>query len=206
MKALYSPIMNRTANLRGREAELECQLARLVALQADRRIDVLLEDLVGRIVRDLFDIHAAMLRGHEHHLGRRTVQHQAEIEFAVDGRTGFNQQALHLLPGGAGLVRDELHTQNLLGILVGLFDGLGQLDAAALAATAGVDLRFDDDDRVASREQRLGGVVGLFDGGGHLAAGHGDAVFAEDFLGLVLVDFHAFSNISPTAFCQTRLW
>jgi hypothetical protein len=33
-------------------------------------------------------------------------------------------------------VRDELHTQNLLGILVGLFDGLGQLDAATTALPA----------------------------------------------------------------------
>jgi hypothetical protein len=42
-------------------------------------------------------------------------------------------------------VRDQLHAQNVLGELFRLVDVLRDLDAAALAAPAGVDLRLDDD-------------------------------------------------------------
>ena len=45
----------------------------------------------------------------------------------------------------AGLVRDELHAEDLLGVLLGLVDGPRDLHAAALAAAAGVNLRLDDD-------------------------------------------------------------
>ncbi len=106
----------------GVEAELERQLARLVGLQADGGVDVFLEDLLGRGVGDLFDLHAAGLRGHEDDLGRGAVEHQAEIELAVDGRAGFDQQALDLLSRRAGLVRDELHAEDGLGCGVGVLD------------------------------------------------------------------------------------
>ncbi len=43
-----------------------------------------------------------------------------------------------------GLVRDKLHAENILGVQLGIFAGAGYFDAAALAATASVNLRFDD--------------------------------------------------------------
>ena len=72
---------------------------------------------------DLFDLHAAGLRGHEDQLGRGAVEHDAEIELAVDGSGLFDEQALHLLALRAGLVRDELHAEDLLGVLFGLGRG-----------------------------------------------------------------------------------
>ena len=39
----------------------------------------------------------------------------------------------------------DVHAQNLVGALLGLFGSLGQLDAARLAAPAGEHLRLDDD-------------------------------------------------------------
>ena len=55
-------------DLRRLEAEREGELARLVGLKADGGIDVLLEDGVGVFGGDLFDLHAAGLRGHEDQL------------------------------------------------------------------------------------------------------------------------------------------
>ena len=48
------------------------------------------------------------------------------------------------LPFGAGLMRDERHPDDLLGELLGLVNRARDLDAAALAAAAGMNLRLDD--------------------------------------------------------------
>ena len=81
------------------------------------------------------------------------IEHDAEVELARDGQRLFDQQALDLLALRAGLVRDQLHAQHLVGELGGLFGRLGHLHAAALAASAGVDLRFDYDSGGAIVEQ-----------------------------------------------------
>ena len=70
--------------------------------------------------------------------------------------------------------------------VVRLLGILRELDAAALAAAAGVDLRLDD--RPAA--EALGDLPRLGRAVGDLAARHGDAVSREDRLGLVFVDFH----------------
>ena len=71
-----------------------------------------------------------------------------------------------------------------------------QLDAAALAAAAGVDLRLDDPDRAA---ELLGGLDRLLDGEGRDAARHRHAELAQDFLALVLVNLHEVS-------LEERIW
>ncbi len=71
------------------------------------------------------------------------VEHDAEIEFAFDGQRLFDQQALHHAAFGPGLVRDQRHAEDLARDLGGLArQSLRDFDAAALAAAAGVDLRF----------------------------------------------------------------
>ena len=118
------------------------------------------------------------------------VEHDAEIELAVDGRGLFDQQALHLLALRPGLVRDELHAENVLGVQFGVFAGPRHLDAAALAAASGVNLRLDDHALRALGKQLAGHRRGLFQRVGHFAPGHGNAVLRQDFLCLILVDFH----------------
>ena len=54
-------------------------------------------------------------------------------------------------------MRDERHADHLLRELLGLVGRLRQLDAAALAAAAGVDLRLDDDDAAAETPGDLAG-------------------------------------------------
>ncbi len=62
-----------------------------------------------------------------------------------------------------------------------------QLDAAALAAAAGVDLRLDDPDRTAELLRRLGRFADAERG---IAARHGDAEAGQDFLALIFVNLH----------------
>ena len=57
---------------------------------------------------DFFNLHAAGLRSHEDQLAGGAVEHDAEIELAIDGRGLFDQQPLHLLALRAGLVRHQL--------------------------------------------------------------------------------------------------
>ena len=78
--------------------------------------------------------------------------------------------------------------------LLGLVGRLGELDAAALAAAAGVDLRLDDDDAAA---EAAGDVAGFGGVERDLAARHGHAVAREDGFGLILVDFHGTVSETP---------
>ncbi len=70
---------------------------------------------------------------------------------------------------------------------LGLVGRLGELDAAALAAAAGVNLRLDDDDAAAEAPRDLAGFGGVER---DLAARHRHAVARENRFGLILVDFH----------------
>ena len=170
--------------------EFEGDLARLKGLQPEAGDDVLFDDGVGIFRRDLFDLHAARRRSHEHQASVGAVEHDAEIQLARDGQRLFNQQPLHFLALGTGLVRDQLHPEHLGGQLAGFFGRLGDLDAAAFAAAASVDLCFDDNAGGAVVEQRLGRVDRFFAAFDHLPARHGNAVLREDGLSLVLVYFH----------------
>ncbi len=90
-------------------------------------------------------------------------------------------------PAGPGLVRDELHAEDLAGALAHFVDRARDLDAAALAAAAGVDLRLHDPHRPAELTSPPHRLV---DGERRNAARHRHAVAAEELLALVLVDLH----------------
>ena len=173
------------------------QLARLPRAKTNHWIDDFLEDGLGSLGRHDFDLHASGLRGHEDQPAGRAIEHNAEIKLAVDGRRLLDQQPLHLLALRAGLVRYQRHAQDIFGVFLGFLAGAGHLDAAALAAASGVNLRLDDDARGAAGKELASGRRGLFEGVGHFAAGHGDAVFCKDLLCLVLVNLHAFVTVQP---------
>ena len=145
---------------------------------------------------DLLDLHAALGRGHEGDAPAVAVDDRAEVELARDVEPLLDVEAPHLLPLGARLVRDELHAEDLLGELARLGGAaLGDLDAAALAAAAGVDLRLDDDDRALGLlGEALRGGLRLVDREGGVPLGDGDAVAGEELLGLILVDFHVVAS------------
>src|SRR5262249_44641195 len=132
------------------------------------------------------------------------IDHGAEVELLGHLEPLLDIDAADLLAGRAGLVRHELHPQDLLGELT-RFGGaaLRDLHSAALAATASVDLRFDDDERIAGlRCEALRGGFRLVHGEGWIAFGNGDTVLGEDLFALVLVDLHA-ASFAP---CPTSSW
>ena len=56
-------------------------------------------------------------------------------------------------------MRHQRHAEHLLGELFGLVGRLGELDAAAFAAPAGMDLRLDDGDVAAETPRDLAGFL-----------------------------------------------
>ena len=78
---------------------------------------------------------------------RFAVDQRREIELAVDRGAFLDIEAVDLLAVRAGLMGDQHRAEQALGLLAHVLDRLHHLDAAGLAAPAGMDLRLDDDDR-----------------------------------------------------------
>ena len=85
---------------------------------------------------------------------------------------------------------DERHPNHGAGKLLGLVGRLGELDAAALAASAGMDLRFDDHDMAARAAQAARDLAGFRSAEGHVTSRDGHAVARENCFRLILVNFH----------------
>src|SRR4029079_4469291 len=77
--------------------------------------------------------------------------------------------------------------ENFAGELADVIERPCQLDAAALAATACVNLRFDDPNGTAERLRRIDRFV---DGKGRHAARNRHPVTAKNFFTLIFVDLH----------------
>ena len=82
---------------------------------------------------------------------------------------------------------DQLHPEQLAGDSLGLVGPLHDLDAAAFAAPAGVNLRLDDGHGAAETPGNRAGTSGAVC---HFAARHRHAVFRENRLALVFVNLH----------------
>src|SRR5438105_3638620 len=103
------------------EAEGKSQLARLEWLKSHAGLNVFLQNGVWIFGRDLFDLHTAGDGGHEHRLAGVTINDDAKIEFAIDGQSFFDQQALNFFTLRPGLVGHQIHTQHLGGDFGRLF-------------------------------------------------------------------------------------
>ena len=179
--------LDELVHLRAVEADAEPELARFERHDADARLDVDAHDLLRRLLGDLFDVHAAGGAGHDHRLAGRAIEHDAQIQLARHLQPLFDQHAADDAAFGAGLVRDEGHADHVSRELDGLVRALRQLDAAALAAAARMNLRLDDDHRAA---EALGDLAGFGGVGRDFAARHGHAVARQNRFCLILVDFH----------------
>jgi len=84
-------------------------------------------------------------------------------------------------------MRHQGHAENLTGVCAHLVDTVGELDAAALAAATGMDLRLDNPfltaDGLRGRDRFIDRKTGL-------AAGYSNPVFGQNRLALILVNFH----------------
>ena len=84
-------------------------------------------------------------------------------------------------------MRDELHAEDLLRGFLSFVRILDDLDAAAFAASARMNLRFDDDGFPAERDRS---VPGFFRREDDAAFRERDGVLSEDLLALVFVNLH----------------
>ena len=140
----------------------QSQLAHLKRLQARGRANRLAQNGRGILVGDFFDLHAAGSAGHDDRRFDGAVHQDAEVQLALDVQALFDQQALHQAAFRAGLRRDQRHAQNLGGELLRFVHRARQLDAAALAAPAGVNLRLHHHDLACPGARRRRGRLRLW--------------------------------------------
>ncbi len=169
------------------QPEPERELAALVGHDADERVDGRLQDLLGRVVRDGLDVHAAFGRGHDDDAPAGAVDDHAEVELVGDVAGLLDQHRVDGLPLLVGLEGDEVRAEHGFGVVLGLARGVDELHAAGLATSASVHLRLHDD---LLRRELLGGLAGLGRRGGDEIVRDGHAVAREQRLGLVLVKVH----------------
>ncbi len=139
-----------------RHADFSCNVVGLALGQTRHRIDGDFVNLFRRVGGDFLDFHAALRTRHQGHPLRGAVDHHAHVQFLGDVGALFHEQALHQAAFGTGLVGNERHAENLRGIFMHLVERLRHLDAAALAAPSGMDLRLHDPDL--SAELARGGI------------------------------------------------
>ncbi len=166
------------------ELEPEREPPCLVARQPARRVQRDREDLLGSLLGDLLDVHAAGARGDDRDALGRAVDEHAEVNLALDVGSGLHVDPVHGQPVGTALVRGQARAEHGLGVRLDLLRRPGELDAARLAAAAGVHLGLDDPERAA---ERLGDGPRLARARRGAALRHGDRVFREQGLGLVFV-------------------
>ena len=150
-------------------------------------MDEFFEDALRRLVRDFLDVDAAILTDHQHRLLRRAIEHDAHVELALDAQALLDEDALDHLTVGAGLIGHEPHADDVERRLLRGIRALHDLDAAAFASAARMNLRLDDH---RSATEPDGGGLRIGGGEDDFAERDGHAVRREDRLGLIFVDFH----------------
>ena len=137
--------------------------------------------------RHFFDVHAAGGGRDERDVALVAVQDQAQVQLARDLRAFLDEHLVYRQAFRPGLVRLEARPEHRGSGLARSLGRIDQLDAAALAAPAGVHLRFDDPLRAADASCRR---LGLRGARRDVAGGHRNAVICEQLLGLILVQVH----------------
>src|SRR5688572_10703055 len=179
---------HRLLELLAGQAETEREPARLEVAEPQRRMGPLAQDLVRRPRRHLLDVHAARRGRHHHVRGAGPVERDREVELALDRGGFFHEDLADLDALRRRLRRLQHHAEDLAGRLLGGSRGVGELDAAALAAPARVHLRLHDHlaaEPLRDLTRRARSV-------GDIAPGHRHAELAQQRLRLVLVDLHDF--------------
>ena len=172
-------------DLAGLEAQREGELARLEALHADGGLDRDPDQRLGLVVRDLLDLHAAGRGGHDHDPLGLAVEHEAQIELAPPLHRRLDIDPRHQLAARPGLLGHQRLAEQLLGRGLDLAVVPAQLDAAGLAAPAGMDLRLDHPGLAADLARPVGRLLGAV---GEPAARDGHAEPGEQLLRLIFVN------------------
>lgn len=137
---------------------------------------------------NLLDVHATFGGGHEHDTSAGAIDHRAQIQLLGDLGAGFDEDLADRLPVGVGLVSHQTLIQPLLGERAGLFLATNQLDAAGLAATAGMHLGLHHPGVAANLVAGFGGLLRSID---CIAPGHRQSILGKQLLTLIFVKIHA---------------
>ena len=163
-------------------------LAAVMRHQAGGRIDREGHDLVGRVVRDLLDVHAAFGRHHESNARGFAVNQRREIELTVDRRTFFDVKPVDDFAVRAGLMRHQRRAEDAgrLRFFTSSMD-FTTLTPPALPRPPAWICAFTTQTGPPSSLARLDRFI---DGERGHAARHRDAEFAQDGFRLILVNIH----------------
>lgn len=115
-------------------------------------------------------------RGHDRQALCAPVQHYGQVQLTGNVRALFYPDLMDLFAFWAGLVRHQLHAQNVSGSGLHRVQTFADLHAAALATAAGVDLRLDHPDRAG---QGAGGRAGFGRRGRQRSVGTGTPNWAS---------------------------
>jgi hypothetical protein len=116
-------------------------------------VDVAADQLLRRLLGDLFDVDAALGAEHHERLLRRAVEQDRGVVLGGDVRSVLD-------PERANDMSLDVHAEDVAGVLARLALVRSELDATCLAATADQNLRLDDDriaDLVGSDDRVLDG-------------------------------------------------
>jgi hypothetical protein len=119
----FTPLLN-ASPLRPSAA---CDLARLIRHDADGRINLLLDDLLGMFLGDFLDVHAALGAGHDERTRRGAIQQHREVKLLLDLFRRRDEQFADEPSVRAGLLGDEHLTEHGLGLFVNILDALAQV-------------------------------------------------------------------------------
>ena len=144
---------------------------------------------------DFFDLGPTLGRHDQDRSAGRSVNDHARVQFLSDVQPGFDQQRVDLLAFFAGLNGDQRVAQHQLGIFASFVGRPHQHDTrlirmlfeATFAASAGVNLCFDDGQLAAEFFKRRCCFVGRF---GDDSVRDGDASGLQQFFSLIFVNFH----------------
>ena len=184
-------------DLRALQTQTEGHATAVEILKTRGGIDIKGQDLLGRVMGHVFDVHAAFGGRHDRNPAVFAVDQHGKIELTLNIAAVFDVDAVDLLACRTGLDGDKGAAQHLAGKFSGLTDRAGQAHAAffaslrlfemALATTTGMDLRFDNPKRAI---QFTRGGFGLFGFGDDTTVGNRDAIAAQKRLGLIFVNIH----------------
>src|ERR1700736_5661192 len=134
---------------------------------------------------DLLDFHAAEARCDNPDPLDLPVENEAKVNLALERFGDLDIDSLHDLALGAGLTGDESFTEKLRRRRAHFVIGLAELNAAGLAAGAGMDLSLHRPVPAAKLGGAIDGLVGTV---GDRSGRRRHAEIRQDLLGLVLVN------------------
>ena len=163
-------------DLLARQTQAERHFPCLIALETSGGIDLAVQYLFGVLGSDLLDVHAPGGGGHEDHAGAAPVHQGTKIQLTLQRLDFLDQHGLYRQARAAGLMRHQPGADQSGCGGFGFGGGVGQNDAARLAAAAAVDLGLD---HPAVTAELAGGLGRFRRPADRLAARHLDAIGLE---------------------------